>query len=84
MACIPEITASFVTLSVRCTVYITEDIILERERFVVLVYCRTSDDMHVNTARMTLFSQMSRNFENIPPTQAALDHVTNQGMCGGQ
>ena len=29
--------------------------------------------MHVNMARMTLFSQMSRNIENIPPTQAALD-----------
>ena len=29
--------------------------------------------MHVNTARITLFSQMSRNIENIPPTQATLD-----------
>ena len=29
--------------------------------------------MHVNTARITLFSQMTRNIENIPPTQATLD-----------
>ena len=29
--------------------------------------------MNVNTARITLFSQMSRNIENIPPKQAALD-----------
>ena len=29
--------------------------------------------MHVNTARITLFSQMSHNIENIPPTQATLD-----------
>ena len=33
----------------------------------------TRDDMHVNTARITLFSQMSGNIENIPPTQATLD-----------
>ena len=54
-----------------CTVN-TPDIILKLERFVVLVYCRTSDDMHVNTARMTLFLQISRNIDNIPPTLAAL------------
>ena len=29
--------------------------------------------MHVNTARVTLFSQTSRNIVNIPPTKAALD-----------
>ena len=63
----PEITESFVTLN------IPEDTILKLERFGVLMYCRTSDDMHVNTDRMTLFSQMSRNIENIPPTQAVLD-----------
>ena len=54
---------------------IPEDIILKRERFVAFMqaYCRTRDDMHVNTARITLFSQMSRNIANIPPTQATLD-----------
>ena len=70
LACMaPEITAVLSPLP--CTVNITEDIILKRERFVVVKYCRTSDDMHVNTARMTLFSQMSRNFENIPPLPIA-------------
>ena len=69
----PEITNSFVTLSLPCTINIPEDIILNLERFVVIIYCRTSDDGHVNTARMSLFSQMSRNIENIPTTQAALD-----------
>ena len=67
----PEITDSFVTLSLPCTVNIPEDIILKLERFVVLMYYRTSGDMHVNT--MTLFSQISRNIDNIPPTRAALD-----------
>ena len=80
----PEITDSFVTLSLLCTVNISEDIILKLERFVVLVYCRTSDDMHVNTTHMTLFSQMSRNIENIPPTHAALDqHIKRSSYQSG-
>ena len=49
----PEITESFVTLALPCTVNIPDDIIPKLERFVVLMYCRTSADMHVNTARMT-------------------------------
>ena len=80
----PEITDSFATLSLPCTVNIPEDIILKLERFVVLMYCRTSDDMHVNTARMTLFSKMSRTIENIPPTQAALEqHIRRSSYQSG-
>ena len=41
--------------------------------YATVVYCRTSDDMHVDTTWMTLFSQMSCIIENIPPTQAASD-----------
>ena len=33
--------------------------------------------MNVNTAWMILFSQMSSNIDNIPPTQAALDIETD-------
>ena len=33
----PELTYSFVSLSLPCTVHISEDIILKRERFVVLM-----------------------------------------------
>ena len=51
-----EITDSIFTPSLPCTVNIPEDIILKLERCVVLGYCRTSGDMHVNTTRMTLFS----------------------------
>ncbi len=80
----PEITDSFATLSLPCTVNIPEDIILKLERFVVLMYCRTSDGVHFNTAWMTLFSQMSRNIENIPPTQAALDqHIKRLSYQSG-
>ena len=42
------------------------------ERFVVLMYDRTSDIMEVNEARKQLFAHKGRTFENIPPTQAAL------------
>ena len=67
-----------------CTVNIHEDITLKLERFVVIMYCRTSGDMNVNTAWMTLFSQMSRNIDNIPPTQAALDqHIKRSSYQPG-
>ena len=42
------------------------------ERFVVLLYDRTSDQMGVNEARKNLFTQKSRSLENLPPTLAAL------------
>ena len=42
------------------------------ERFVVLLYDRTSDLLMVNDARKRLFTQKSRSLENIPPTQGAL------------
>ena len=65
-------------------VNIPEDIILKRERFVVIMYCRTSGDMNVNTAWMTLFSQMSRNIDNNPPPQAALyQHVKRSSYQSG-
>ena len=43
------------------------------ERFVVLMYSRTSALSRVNDARKQLFPQKSRSLENIPPTQAALE-----------
>ena len=42
------------------------------ERFVVLLYDCTNDNMRVNDARKKLFTQNSRSLENLPPTQAAL------------
>ncbi|KAG0714105.1 LINE-1 retrotransposable element ORF2 protein [Chionoecetes opilio] len=58
------------------------------ERFVVLMYDRTSDTMEVNDARKQLFAHKSRALENIPPTQAALQqHIKRaslQGNCWNQ
>ena len=55
---------------------VSEPSMLLLERFVVLVYNRTSDIVEVNEARKQLFTQKSRPLENIPPTRAALEqHV---------
>ena len=42
------------------------------ERFVVLLYQRTSPFLRVNEARKRLFACGNRKSENIPPTRAAL------------
>ena len=46
------------------------------ERFVVLLYVRTSAIMEVNQARKDLFSEKAGNLENIPPTRVALEQHT--------
>lgn len=50
------------------------------ERFVVLIYDRTSACLDVNEARKQLFTQRSRLLENIPPTQAALRQHIRRAM----
>ena len=52
--------------------HIPEESINEIERFVVLLYDRTSNLSTVHAARQHLFSRGSRSLENIPPTRAAL------------
>lgn len=50
------------------------------ERFVVLIYDRTSACLDVNEARKQLFTQRSRLLENIPPTQLLWGN-TSKGQC---
>ena len=46
---------------------------LERvERFIVLLYYRTSSQVSVNDARMQLFTQREQTIDGMPPTKAAL------------
>ena len=59
------------------------------ERFVVLMYDRTSSKTSVNDARKQLFAQKGRALDAIPPTGAALvEHVKRTayqaGHCWGQ
>lgn len=43
------------------------------ERFVILLYDRTSDCVDVNSARKNQFTKKGRSIDRIPPTQAALE-----------
>lgn len=53
------------------------------ERFVVLLYDRTSAIVEVNQARKDLFSEKAGNLENIPPTRVALEqHIMRAGFQG--
>ena len=51
---------------------ITDDYMEEIERYVVLLYSRTSQLLTVNAARKQLFSYGNRKLENLPPSRAAL------------
>ena len=51
---------------------ITDGDLEEIERFVVLLYGRTSEIAIVNDTRKHLFSYGNRKLENIPPLRAAL------------
>ena len=53
------------------------------ERFVVLLYDRTSNFTKVNEARQELFGKKSRTLENIPPTQEALLQHTKRAVLQG-
>ena len=68
----PEITEAFKEL-MHMADPISDRTLEVIERFVVLMYSRTSDLSRVNYAMKQLFAQKSRSLENIPPTQAALE-----------
>ena len=68
---LPEVTDGFSELQ-GMPPEISEESMSLLERFVVLMYDRTSNIMEVNKARKQLFAHKSRALENIPPTQAAL------------
>ena len=56
----------------------------EIERFVVLLYDRTSELFQVNQARQQLFAKGTRTLENIPPTYDALhQHVKRTAFQAG-
>lgn len=62
---------------------------LNIERFVVLMYDRTSQCLGVDAARKDLFTRKGRSIENIPPSSAALhQHIKRAAyqaiFCWGQ
>jgi len=80
----PDVTEVFEELQMMQT-EISELNMKTLERFVVLLYDRTSDIMSVNDSRKYLFTFKSRSLEDLPPTQEALrQHIkraTYQTAC---
>ena len=84
----PEVTSAFVSLS-SPLVQINDGIMEQLERFVILMYDRTSDKKKVNDARKTLFSKKGKSLDLIPPTLAVPYEHTKRtalqaGHCWGQ
>ena len=50
------------------------------ERFVVLLYHKTSSKLEVNESRFQLFLAMNRQIDNIPPTAASLVEHTKRAV----
>ncbi|CAG2187553.1 unnamed protein product [Mytilus edulis] len=51
---------------------VLSDLMEDIERFVILMYDKTSESLKVNEARKDLFTRKGRAIDNIPPTEAAL------------
>ena len=84
----PDATDAFLALSC-CPAEVSEPCMERLERFVILMYDRTSDKTDINQAREQLFAQKGRPLESIPPTRAALVQHTRRaayqaGYCWGQ
>ena len=67
----PEVTNAFLELS-QMPDSMANDVLQQIERFVVVMYDKTSTLHEVNKERKELFAHGSKSMENIPPTQAAL------------
>ena len=84
---VDEVTPAFSALTV--TPNTIDDWLETLERFVVLLYDRTSSLDNVNEARKMLFTQKGRELHHIPPTKAALQQhirraVYQAAYCWGQ
>ena len=79
----PEVTEAFEELT-KMHGNLTEKAQSQIERFVILMYDRTSDVLEINKARKELFTKKSRSLENLPPTQAAVKEHTKRASLQGQ
>jgi len=67
-----DVTPVFCALVARPSPQSIEEWLGPLERFMVLLYDRTSSQECVNEARKQLFTQKGRAIDGLPPTQAAL------------
>ena len=83
----PAITGAFMELAAT-PIRVSEECFSHLERFVVLLYDRTSTKVHVNDARKQLFSQKGRAFDAVPPAKESLEQTKRAayqaGYCWGQ
>ena len=71
----PDLTQALLNLS-QVTAVIDAETLSVLERFVILLYDRTSDCESLGSARKHMFTKKSKTMENIPPTaNAFLQHV---------
>jgi len=75
----PEVTSAFLDL-IRNPSSISSQTMSQLERFVVLLYNRTSEHTSVKLCRKDLFSHHSRSMESIPPTLNALEQHVRRAM----
>ena len=78
----PELTPVLCALKASPEI-ITEESLAVLERFVVLLYDRTSSLLKVKEARQELFCKKSREFDSIPPTKAALEQHIRRAVLQG-
>ena len=75
---------SFAALASTPEVQVVDSSMKKVERFVMILYDRTSTLEHVNDARKQLFTQKGRSIDGIPPTQAALlEHTKRAAFQAG-
>ena len=67
-----EVTAAFQALSNAPTVDVVDEVMPILERYVTIMYDRTSACMKINDARRDLFTRKGRDIEAIPPNPDAL------------
>jgi hypothetical protein len=72
----PDVTPTFVQLSSQPLD--VEPFLSQLQRFVVLMYDRSSSKMTVNSLRKHLFTKRGRTMEGLPPTEAALFQHTKR------
>ena len=77
-----DVTTVFSTLYEDTSAF-NDDCMSVLEKYVVLLYDRTSSETTVNSARKNIFTTKSRSIENIPPTRAALLQHTKRALYQG-
>ena len=75
----PEVTAAFAELLLMDS-SISDSTMAVLERFVVVLYDRTSGLYSINESRKHLFTQKGRSMENLPPTFEALKQHIKRAM----